>query len=407
MGKNILFICGHYAFPAAANSICVQNLAEEFSKEGHNVYVLSYAPEYSDTIETIKGVKVWKFYGDFYTHLTQKIKSHKGRLWYLLLKTVQLLRYFIIIWFYPISSPSDMLKSYKRAKSIIKQYEIDTVIATYMPYDAIKIAIKLKKDYGEKLRVVSYHLDLLSNPNNESGIIVNAKKRKAKAALTEELKVVDRMLLPNTASFIDDKKVEYVDFPLYIPENSKIADDKMTSLFDKSSINVAIVGSLDNNNRNPYYFCKLLDDLPKVEGKQVILHIWGKLSGIILDNYKNVIYHGMARAEDVPSILSSCDFLLNIGNLITYRMIPSKIFQMFAAKRPIILCISSPDDRSLPYFKKYGHVCTIYQYTHDETKDLNVLYSFIEKNMNISIKVDDGLFEKSTPKFICGKILEG
>ena len=249
MGKNILFICGHYAFPSAANSICVQNLAEEFSKEGHNVYVLSNAPEYCDTIETINGVKVWKFYGDFYTHLTQKIKSHKGGLWQLLLKTVQLLRYFIIIWFYPIASPSDMQKNYKRAKSIIKQYEIDTVIATYMPYDAIKIAMKLKKDYGERLRAVSYHLDLLSNPNNESGIIVNTKKHKAKVALAEELKVVDRILLPNTARYIDDKKVEYVDFPLYTPENKYIADDKMVSFFDKSSINV-FYNIFDSSNIN-------------------------------------------------------------------------------------------------------------------------------------------------------------
>lgn len=407
MKHNILFVCGHYSFPTAANSICVQNLAEEFVREGHNVYVMATAPEYIGNVETINGVTVWKYFGDPYTKIIKKIKRQDNSFGRLLLKLLQVLRYIIIFWFFPIASPLDINKIYKRSREIIKQKNIDIVIATYMPYDAIKVALLLKKEFDNRIRVVSYHLDMLTNPNNDSNLIVKLKVQKAQKAFKKELSIVDCMLLPNTAFSIDNKKVQYVDFPLYIPEkcNTERMNIEDNAHFDSKNINVAIVGSLDESNRNPYYFCKLLDSLPAINGKDVILHVWGKLSGVNLEDFRNVCYHGMAQVNEVPSILKSSDLLLNVGNRITYRMIPSKIFQMFAAKKPIIFCLTSEKDKSLPYFQKYRHVCLIEEYKGDKITDKSKLQSFIEEYLEKKIDIDDALFEKSTPEYICNKIL--
>lgn len=109
--------------------------------------------------------------------------------------------------------------------------------------------------------------------------------------------------------------------------------------------------------------------MPKIHDKTVKLHVWGKLSGVDFSGLNNVEHHGMANVNEVPSILRNADFLLNVGNGITYKMIPSKIFQMFAAKKNILFCVRSDKDTSLPYFEKYGHVVIIKEYENKIEED--------------------------------------
>ena len=403
--KNILFICGHYAFPSAANSICVQNLAEEFVRQGHNVFVLARGCEYTGQQETINGVTVWKQSGNNYQNVFSYLKRRKGLLWQLLLKVVQFARYSIVLWYYPVIYPRDIPKVHKKARNIIDNYSINTIVATYMSYDNIKVAMKLKDDYGDRIQVVSYHLDLLTNPHNESKSIHGIKLHLAHKVLNKEFATVDRILLPNSAPLLDHEKIRYVDFPLYVPNN---ASDNINAIdvFDDNCINIAIAGTLDSINRNPSYFCKLISSLSTIQGKRIILHIWGAIKDVNLGGYQNVIHHGMAKVEEVPAILNGCDFLLNIGNRITYDMVPSKIFQMFAAKKPIIFCIASKNDKSLPYFQKYKYVCMVDEYMNDSETDILKIQTFINTYLNTTIFVEDNLYESSTPIYICKKIIE-
>lgn len=159
--------------------------------------------------------------------------------------------YFCCI-FYPVTSPKDTPRIYRRAKKLIDEEGADTVVATFMPYEAIKVALQLKEKYENKLNVVTYHLDLLTNPNNESSFVAGVKKRQAERAIKREFSIVDRVLLPNTAPHDDNSKLVYVDFPLYIPDSEK--EIVGTNKFDPNYINIAIAGSLDSSNRNPMYF---------------------------------------------------------------------------------------------------------------------------------------------------------
>ena len=401
---NILFLCGHYAFPTAANSVCVQNLAEEFQRKGHRVFVLAKGCEYRGEREVINGVTVWKHYGDAFGRVVNFYNKHRNWFWKVLFATIQLFRYLYIVWSYPVTSPKDTPRLCKRAQEIIDKEGIDIVVATFMPYDAIKAAMQLKERYGGRLIVETYHLDLLTNPNNESPLVAGVKKRQAEKAIEKELSIIDRILLPYTAPKIDNAKVRYVDFPLYIPD--AVDSSTNTYRFDPNDINIAIAGSLDNTNRNPLYFCKLVGMLTKIQGKKVKLHVWGRLSGVNLQNLKHVEYHGMAEVADVPSILRGADFLLNVGNAITYKMIPSKIFQMFAAKKNILFCVRSDKDKSRPYFEKYGHVSFIEEYKSDLEVDLKKITAFIDSNYQNAIEVDDSLFISSTPAHICQRIIE-
>ena len=404
MKRKILFLCGHYAFPTAANSICVQNLAEEFQRGGHQVFVLAKGCEYCGEKEDINGVTVWKYYGDSYSKVVAFFNQRKNLFWKTLFSLIQIIRYLFVVFFYPVTSPKDTPRIYRRAKELIDKEGIDVVVATFMPYEAIKAVLQLKERYGNKLKVVTYHLDLLTNPNNESSFVAGIKKRQAERAIKKEFSIIDRVLLPYTAPIIESDKIVYVDFPLYIPD----AEEKRVSVyrFDSHYINIAIAGSLDSSNRNPMYFCELIERLPKIHDKIVKLHVWGRLSNVDFKGLNNVEHHGMANVNEVPSILRGADFLLNVGNGITYRMIPSKIFQMFAAKRNIIFCVRSDKDKSIPYFEKYGHVVILKEYERKMEEDIKKIIDFIEVNYKKTIIVDDTLFTTSKPEYICEKIIK-
>lgn len=399
---KILFLCGKYSSPSSANSICVQNMAECFHRKNHEVYVLSESYDYDGREDVVNGVKVKRIYGGAYERIINYFIG-KNLICNFIFSIIQILRYMIVFWIFPRTSLIDSKKIFEEAKRIIEDNSIDLVVATTNPYDVIYSALMLKKQFGSKLKVITYHLDLLSNPNNNSRIVTRIKKKKAISAFAEELSIVDKMLLPQTAAKISSNKIVYVDFPLYVTDfkdsNIHIPD------FLDDVINLTIAGSLDSKNRDPNYICEIIDKLPPINNRPVILNIWGKLSDIDVNCYKNVIYHGLAKVDEVPLILGKSDFLLNVGNALTYNMIPSKIFQMFAAKKPIIFGVSSERDKSVPYFKKYGYTCFVKCYEKDTKRDLFEVTNFIRNFYKKEVLVDDCLFEKSTPEYICNEIL--
>lgn len=99
MKRKILFLCGHYAFPTAANSICVQNLAEEFQRDGHQVFVLAKGCEYSGEKEDINGVTVWKYFGDSYSKVVAFFYQRKNLFWKTLFSVIQIIRYLFVVFF--------------------------------------------------------------------------------------------------------------------------------------------------------------------------------------------------------------------------------------------------------------------------------------------------------------------
>lgn len=405
--RNILILGGRYANAKYANSICCQNLAEYFASQGHHAFMVASGYEYSGEEELINGVHVTKIYGDRFGDIINQYSKRTGIIDRLLFRTHQIIYYIKSILFFPLSSYRDSNRILHQAKKIIDNYKIDIVVGMYRPYGATRAAVKLKKEYGNSIKVVTYHLDLYSDYKNKTSFVKSYKIKRMNAIFKKELSIVNRVLLPSSARLIESPKVEYVDFPLYVTHSSVKKDSNDKIWFDSNIINIAILGSLDKDNRNPKYICDIIDNISTINGKTVLLHIWGKLIGLSLERYKNTIYHGIADAKDVPDILSHSDFLLNVGNKVTYNMIPSKIFQMFAAKKPIIFCVSSKEDKSLVFFEKYGHTCVIREYEHKKDDDIKEVETFMTMNFHKALMVDDDLFEKSTPQYIGNKILEG
>lgn len=402
--QKILFICGHYASPRFANSICVKNLTEEFCRMGCEVWVVGMNDTDVQKSEDKNGVHTILLPEPFLTRANNDNTKTN------LLKNIYrgLLRFLhsvYSVFFYPNVDYPKSSVLFQVTSQIIREEGINTVVATYKPYSTIHCAIKLKKQF-QAIRVVTYHLDLIMSPHNSSQIIRKYKNALASSKLGKELSVVDKTLLPSSAVYLVSDKVSYVDFPLYIP-TKEIESTTRVDAFSENTVNIAYVGSMDDINRNPSFIFRIIKQLPRLDGKMVVLHIWGGISESILketDSIK-VLYRGVAQPDEVPGILDGADFILSIGNKITYKMIPSKIFQMFAAKKPVIFLKKHEDDKSARYYQDYGTVCVIKEYRISNEQAVALLSDFMGYYYKRNVMVSDKVFEKSTPSYICNEIL--
>lgn len=402
MMRKILLFASAYKSSGSANGVCARNLVREFIKQGHEVYVI--ATPYADEkgIEIIDGAKVWFEPLEWYVRVFNYLqKHHSSILMRFVFSVYNAFRILVFGLFFPNDCRFRVRRLINRAVALIEHYNIDTVIGTCLPYDGIPASICLKKEYGDRLKVVTYHFDIMSVPNNEFKPIVWFKKWKVKSAFTEELRVVDKVLLPHSArGFYDSSKVEYVGLPVYI-KDGYVKETAIVLPHNKK--NIVYIGSLDSRNRSPLSAIDYVRRLNEIYDQQYTLHVWGKLADaeteeLICHSSDCVEYHNLIDNSEVQSVMKQADYLLNISNTILYKLIPSKIFSMFATGKPIINLVSHPDDCTIEYFEKYGNTKRINLYKERENNDYNL-------ELKPQIVVNDNLFEEFTPSYITKALL--
>lgn len=401
--QKILILCGHYADGRYSNSICVNNLAECLSGQGHYVKVIAWGEKDKGfTIEN--GVELCYVKEPQYPLYANQYLL-KGGLVGFLFKIYHLIHSILILPFYPNVFPSVALRFYKIAKGVIDKTGIDVVLATYTPFDGIWAGLKLKKKYGQAIKFVTYHLDLISSPDNE-GFIGGVKIDRGKKAFAKELEIADKILVPEKTEIDNLPNVRKVGFPLYVKEN---IGAKASFDFSSDSINLTYIGSLSSSNRNPSRAISAIEELSKETGKNILFHIWGVLGDQkcqeMVEKSPNVVYHGMANNEEVASLLSKSDILVNVSNSTTYKMIPSKIFQYFAIGKPIIDFVKNEGDVSVPFFEKYPMSLVIREYNQGMNEIVASLNHFIESPQRGVIVSVDALYDKYKPETICKEIL--
>lgn len=401
MSKILLFTSA-YKSNGSANGICARNLVREFVKQGHEAYVIATPFADEKGMEELDGAKVWfephELYERIYKHL---LKHHTNFLLHSIFTIYNVLRVMVFGLLFPNDCRFRVHRIEKRAVKLIEENNIDTVIGTCLPYDGISAAIFLKKKYGARLNVVTYHFDIISVPNNQFRPIVKFKKWKAKKAFAEEVKVVDKVVLPHTAcGLYYDTKIQYVGFPVYIKESNY----KDTSVvLPPNKCNIVYIGSLDNRNRSPKQAIEYVRKLNEKGPKQFVFHIWGNLADaetteLVKQSVDSVRYHGMIDNAEVHAVMMQADYLLNISNTLLYRLIPSKIFSMFATGKPIINLVSHPDDCTIGYFEDYGNSKRINLYEERKNSDY-------ELELEAQIDVKNNLFDDFTPSYITNVLL--
>lgn len=403
--EKILILCGHYADGKYSNSICVKNIAESFVHSGHNVSVVAWGDDSKAGTTFLNGVEVVYIKEPRFQKVVECF-STKGTFFRILFKIIYIIRYFLVLPFYPNNSPATSKRFLREAEQLIKEREINTVLATYTPYDGIWAGIKLKKQYGDRISFVTYHLDLMSSPDNY-GIVRTFKIWKNKRAFEKELKYADKVLLPESASVESYPKIKIVGFPLFTCETT---EGKTSFLYPSDCINLAYIGSLSTENRDPSMAIKIIKEVNKDSKVKVIFHIWGfigdKKCMDAINGSPYVEYHGIVNNDEVGLLLSKSDFLVNISNKSTYKMIPSKIFQYFAIGKPVIDFINNQEDVSVQFFEKYPGTLLIKEYNTDIAAAAKQLLLFVETFKEKKINSVEDIFEKYKPETICRTIID-
>ena len=207
----------------------------------------------------------------------------------------------------------------------------------------------------------------------------------------------------NAMRILDKNKIKYVGFPVFIEEKTS---EKCDLPFEKDVINISYIGSLSSDNRNPAYVLSLLEQAEKLLIRKVMVHFWGDMGGMkqMIENSPVATYHGKIENRFVRYIMDNSDFLLNVDNAISYSMLPSKVFGMFATGKPIISVVAHSQDATLPYFEKYNHSVDVKEYEKSPDDALH-LAEGIAAMLENHISESKGLFDDFRPETICDMIL--
>ena len=402
--KTALFIGG--SDNSSANTICISNMAKEMVSRGYRVFIVSAGKEYVRKPNDLNGIEVWQVPDSFYTSFARYSKTHPSLFNKTLCQIIQIFRHILLLPFYPITSLSRTRKVLNRSKELVEKNDIHLIIATFNSYENIYSGLMIKKMYGDRVRVVSYHLDLRTVTINNSSIIRRYVYTHSCSSIVKECHIVDKLLIPYSGRQdienirdIETDKIYYVGFPVCIVQTD---GDKCELPFEKEAINISYIGTLSSNNRDPRKILFLLEQISKLISRRILVHIWGNIGDIkdVLDSSPVVRYHGIINNNYVRYVQDHSDFLLNIGNSLAYSMLPSKIFGMFATGKPIINIITNPQDTTIPYFNIYSNSINIKEY--DESSiDVHQIAEEINAALGKPLRSIDGLFEDFKPDTIC------
>lgn len=383
-----------------ANGNCVKNVANEFERRGYKVYVI--ATSCNDLTKYENGnICLSQIKESLFEKLLDNKKSRLFVHWFFIL--INLFRRILIIPFYPNVSPINSVKVYKNARRLINTEKIKVVVSFYRPYEAIYVSKRIKQKYCDT-KVFVFHLDLLTSPKTAFNFTKSLQVKRVREALDDELVKVDRIIVPESVDrtqivgLHNLEKFALSGFPVCsINEPRKVPDFS----YDSSMLNVVYIGSLDKINRDPSIAFKVLNKVNESRKGRVKLHIWGKVDYYIvkqISKYQYINYHGAIDHEYTYWLLKNADCFLNISNCITFKMLPSKIFQYFEFDKPILNFVKNNEDCSLEYFVRMSNAFNIRE---DDIRDniVNDINNYLESFSN-GQKKDNNLYMYTPAYFV-------
>lgn len=384
-----VFLTSKFMPAADANGICVYNISKELVKNGHKVCVICEG--INEEHYFFEEIEIREVKPTLFSKLRHKAAATKSKKYVFIKNIVMVLRRIqkaFILFIYPNVSPLRARQEYKILEEIARIEKIDFLVSTFAPYEGVTAACKFKKKYpGVKSSIIFWDILRSKNPFGKHlyklfDFLCNRAEKKA-------FSINDKILIPKSGEGIYSagkydkykEKIKYFDFPVF----TEGFDNQANNINEFNDyINITCIGTIDGENRNADYFLKIFNEIKRRFNISVKINIIGAFSDIsTYEKYKTepyVNFMGQVNFNDIPNYISSADYLVNLGNKITYDMIPSKIFQYFASCKPVINFISHKDDKSLCYFKKYPSNLNIFEYENNISEDICRVKDFILNN---------------------------
>lgn len=299
----------------------------------------------------------------------------------------------------------------EKAEEIIDKKGITTVLCTYRPVENLICALNLKRKYGEKLRVVTYYLDNLTEITSKSKAKALVFGFHQKRLIKKAYKTADStLILKYYASAFKDvlgnetEKLVSVGLPAILKsENDGNSKD---NLFSSTDINVVYAGSFYSSFRRPDKILKFLNEVCKlIPELKVHLYCWGcddQVDSAKAEMGDSLILHGRVGAAEAHTAIKNADVLLNVGNDLPYQ-VPGKLFEYFSTGKPIVNFIYREDDPAKADYICYGNIFTVTDYGEN---DPTACAEFIRTASTLPWERVGSSFADSEPIYTINKIIK-
>ena len=391
--KRILFVMLEID---SASGTCVMNDAVQLLENGWDVHILSYetkrkAPE---------GVCFEFVPRKLFQELENRTENPRWKKLFAGLYRLQV-AFFSCLW--PLNSLTYPGKLERAIRKQIDRNRYDVVVPVYTQLDPL-IAVSRIKKRNPALKCVAYFLDSLSAGPTPRLLRREDKVRKGlrwEARLCSDL---DGVIFMGSSRAHHERyskgqayyeKCVFLDIPALVTGRSGGASDTAPKT---EGIVVTYVGSMPLRIRNPEYAFHILSKIKGIPLQIVFV-------GASAEEMKNVDTCGMdvrwigrVPHEEAERYIREADVLLNIGNNVP-GMVPSKVFEYIATKKPILSFAPSQDEPSIPYLDKYGMACTVVS-TDSLEENVKAVQTFLTDLPEEKLSDADleSLFYKNTPR---------
>lgn len=408
---NILIIT-HRFFPNGdATSCVIQNFASGLMEKGHRIHVLAVVnqKEYRGSFKK-SDVSITNIYRPGFESRKDLIAEIKQLRLGAIIKTIIKINAWFsnsaFPWNYRYSINSIYYKSIKKVLAcLIKKRKFDVIISTLMPIDAVKAALKTKKN---NIPVVIYQLDTYWNndtlPNKYQKYRMDYEKiinRDCFFNMTTP-QIIERN---QSANLNVTKKQIAVEFPMVTEDNYA-----RNYIFEGTNVHSIFCGRLYADIRPPE---KIINVLNLVHDENQIFDFYGDGQELItsLKGYKKtnkrIVLHGKVTIDEATEARLKADFLINIDNTCT-QQVPSKIFEYISSGKPIINFYFSEESDTLKYLSRYPSVLNInvnYIKPDEAARKVEVFINEF-KGQLISFAEIKNEYKKNTPEYVANQFIK-
>lgn len=362
--SRILFATDSYHFAPTANGICVEEIADELKKHGHEVHVLCFKHEKESYEDDINGIKIHRIKMDWVNRLRFLYEKKLSGWKQTAVKSVMVFlnrveAVFFLYWF-PIRSPLFCERYKRRMEGLQEKFSYDIIVSSYSPFEAAYSLAKINRKYNVKKCL--YTLDSFTNLKQRFFL---SREYQDKKGWIWEQKIYDRCDLIlnlkchekhyNQSRYNKFRvKMKIVDIPHMIPFDIEAKQRKIDKYI------MLYAGNLYKDIARDVF--DILSDY--ILSNTLTLEIYGRndresLQGFTTDEVaEKIVFGGFLDRQEILEKEIRADVLLSIGCPGT-DFISSKIFEYIAFGGKILHLYRGENDPNLKYFEKYKNACCI------------------------------------------------
>ena len=298
-----------------------------------------------------------------------------------------------------LKKPRRISAAIRAIEQLDKQHHFDAAIAVAAPY-AASFALAQAKFGGKK---ASWQMDPYAA--NHSYHAANAyQKETALCSALDAIFIAPAMqqyYLPDAPFAAFAHKAHVLDFPSLVPCPKEAANKAAQN----QQIHCVFVGSLYPQIRTPHYALELFAAL---NDPNVTLTFvgggWENYPQDLLNSYRRILGNRLVVTGPLPAAqaaehLSNADVLLSLGNSAD-NQVPSKIFEYFAAGKPVLHLAKIKNDPSLAYFSRWPLALCLQESEGVGQSVQATLRDFLHQkgHCRLSFEQAQQLFEQNTPQ---------